>query len=60
MPHRGQTVIASRFNGWETGIPHKILFAPDGTILSRRIASSRELDRKLEEIFNKLYSCPPF
>ena len=35
-----------------TGIPHKILFAPDGTILSRRIASSKELDRKLEEIFN--------
>ena len=32
-----------------TGIPHKILFAPDGTILSRRIASSKELDRKLEE-----------
>lgn len=36
-----------------TGIPHKILFAPDGTILSRRIASSKELDRKLEEIFNE-------
>ena len=36
-----------------TGIPHKILFAPDGTILSRRIASSKELDRKLEEIFYK-------
>lgn len=35
-----------------TGIPHKILFAPDGTILSRRIASSKELDRRLEEIFN--------
>ena len=34
-----------------TGIPHKILFAPDGTILSRRIASSEELDRKIEEIF---------
>ena len=34
------------------GIPHKILFAPDGTILSRRIASSKELDRRLEEIFN--------
>lgn len=35
-----------------TGIPHKILFAPDGTILSRRIASSKELERRLEEIFN--------
>ena len=34
------------------GIPHKILFAPDGTILSRRIASRKELDRRLEEIFN--------
>ena len=35
-----------------TGIPHKILFAPDGTILSRRIASRKELERRLEEIFN--------
>ena len=34
-----------------TAIPHKILFAPDGTILSRRIASSKELDKKLAEIF---------
>lgn len=33
-----------------TGIPHKILFAPDGTILSRRIVSSKELDRKLSKI----------
>ena len=30
-----------------------ILGTPDGTILSRRIASSKELDRKLEEIFNE-------
>ena len=36
-----------------TGIPHKILFAPDGTILSRRIRSSKELDRKLTEIFSE-------
>ena len=35
-----------------TGIPHKILFAPDGKILSRRLTSSKELYRKLEEIFN--------
>lgn len=35
-----------------TGIPHKILFAPDGTILSRRIASDKEFERRLEEIFN--------
>ena len=34
------------------GIPHTILFAPDGTILSRRIVSSKELDKKLETIFN--------
>ena len=34
-----------------TGIPHKILFAPDGTILSRRIMSSKELDKKLAEVF---------
>ena len=35
------------------GIPHKILFAPDGTILSRRIVSSKELDKKLTEIFSE-------
>ena len=34
-----------------TGIPHTILFAPDGTILSRRIISSKELDKKLEKIY---------
>ena len=33
------------------GIPHIILFAPDGTILSRRIVSSKKLDKKLAEIF---------
>ena len=36
-----------------TGIPHTILFAPDGTILSRRIVSSKELDKKLTEIFGE-------
>lgn len=36
-----------------TGIPHTILFAPDGTILSRRIASCKELDKKLETIFGE-------
>ena len=36
----------------EIGIPHKILFAPDGTILSRRIASNKELKKKLAEILN--------
>ena len=34
------------------GIPYKILFAPDGTILSRRLASRKELKKKLAEIFN--------
>lgn len=32
-------------------IPHKILFAPDGTIVSRRIVSGKELDKKLAAIF---------
>ena len=32
-------------------IPQIILFAPDGTILSRRIVSCKELDKKLEVIF---------
>lgn len=36
-----------------TGIPHTILFAPDGTILSRRIVNSKELDKKLTEIFGE-------
>ena len=36
-----------------TGIPHTILFAPDGTILSRRVVSSKELDKKLTEIFGE-------
>ena len=36
-----------------TGIPHKILFAPDGTVLSRRITSSKELDKKLIGIFGE-------
>ena len=35
------------------GIPHKILFAPDGTILSRRIVSSKELEKKFTEIFSE-------
>lgn len=35
------------------GIPHTILFAPDGTILSRRIISSKILDGKLAEIFSR-------
>jgi hypothetical protein len=35
------------------GIPHKILFAPDGTILSRRIRSSKELEKKFTEIFSE-------
>jgi thiol-disulfide isomerase/thioredoxin len=34
-----------------TGIPHVILFAPDGTILSRRVVSSQELDKKLSQSF---------
>lgn len=34
------------------GIPHKILFAPDGIILSRRIVSCKELDKKLTELFD--------
>ena len=36
-----------------TGIPHMILFAPDGTILSRRIVNSKELDKKLTGIFGE-------
>ncbi len=36
-----------------TGIPHTILFAPDGTILSRRIVNSKELDKKLTEVFGE-------
>lgn len=36
-----------------TGIPHTILFAPDGTILSRRIVNSKELDKKLTEKFGE-------
>lgn len=32
-------------------IPQIFLFAPDGTILSRRIVSCKELDKKLEVIF---------
>lgn len=35
-----------------TSIPNKILFAPDGTILYRRIKSDKEFERRLEEIFN--------
>ena len=35
-----------------TAIPHYILFAPDGTILSRRMRSRKELDRKLAEVLN--------
>ena len=33
-----------------TGIPHIILFAPDGTILARRLRGE-EIDKKLAEIF---------
>lgn len=35
-----------------TAIPHYILFAPDGTILSRRLRSRKELDRILAEVLN--------
>lgn len=34
------------------GIPHIILFAPDGSILARGLRGE-EIDKKLEEIFNK-------
>lgn len=34
-----------------TGIPHTILFAPDGTILARGLRGV-DIDKKLEEIFN--------
>ena len=34
-----------------TGIPHTILFAPDGTILARGLRG-KDIDKKLEEIFN--------
>ena len=34
------------------GIPHIILFAPDGTILARGLRGE-DIDKKLEEIFNK-------
>lgn len=33
-----------------TGIPHTILFAPDGTILARGLRG-KDIDKKLEEIF---------
>ncbi len=34
-----------------TGIPHTILFAPDGTILARGLRG-KDIDKKLKEIFN--------
>ena len=34
-----------------TGIPHTILFAPDGTILARGLRGV-DIDKKLEELFN--------
>ena len=34
-----------------TGIPHTILFAPDGTILARGLRGVN-IDKKLEELFN--------
>ena len=34
------------------GIPHIFLFAPDGTILARGLRG-KDIDKKLEEIFNK-------
>ena len=34
-----------------SGIPHTILFAPDGTILARGLRGN-EIEQELEEIFN--------
>ena len=45
-----QGIAANAYN--LRGIPHIILFAPDGTILARGLRGV-DIDKKIEEIFNK-------
>ena len=43
--------LAALSNANHDGIPHTILFAPDGTILARGLRGV-DIDKKLEELFN--------